>query len=921
LVYWEINRISSNMKYFAISLALASMLSAAEFRTGQAARALIGQRTFTQQGATASPATLGAVSGVAYANDTLILVDSSRVPAFPQNNRVLVYRNISGKIPDSKASIPLTEARCPVCEAQADIVIGQPDFAKTDLGLAQNRLRTPTSVATDGRVLAVADTDNNRVLIWNSIPDSIDVPADVVIGQKDFTSGALNYGGDGNLPSAQGLRGPQGVWIQGGRLYVADTQNHRVLMWNSIPTQNGQNADMVLGQENFNAFVQPDLTQLRVSATAASMLNPTSVTSDGQRLYVTDLGHNRVMVWNSIPTRNTQPADFVLGQPDVTSTEAQSASDANNSRFLCPSNGTDANGNPTYPYACAATLSFPRYALSDGKRLFIADGGNDRVLVYNSIPTRSGQPADAILGQLTENLVQDSGDLRVSSSDSMRTPSALAWDGSNLYVTDPFNRRVLLFTIGEEALPYTGVRNAASRDIFAVGAVTFSADPKENDEVTIRIADARDYKYKATANQTISNVITGLVEAINAGAGDPDVFASPNPLFNQIILTAKASGDAGNSVVFSVTVSTGAQIQAAASGAALNGGQDAAKIAPGTLVSILGDNLAEGTAVASTEGNDLPRKLAGVEVYIDGMAAPLMYVSPTQINTQLPFEVNDASSVSAWVRIERKDGTVQITNAIGVPVIPQNPGIFADEGNDPRPAVAYHGSNVAIGVVSVDGTPKENDVVSITIGEDRKYSYTVKKDDTLALIRDGLIAEINNNPDELVTATPAAVFTRVVLRAKTPGDEGEGLQYAATGTESVLLTPLTTTLCCASEEGSRITEDNPAVPGETIVVYATGLGLVQPDEAKFSTVTGSKYFGPALNAPNAPVDAIAGGKTANVLYAGMKPGTVGVYELVLLLNSDIPTNPQTQMTIAQDIYVSNIVTFPVVNPLEIPAEP
>ena len=51
----------------------------------------------------------------------------------------------------------------------------------------------------------------------------------------------------------------------------------------------------------------------------------------------------------------------------------------------------------------------------------------------------------------------------------------------------------------------------------------------------------------------------------------------------------------------------------------------------------------------------------------------------------------------------------------------------------------------------------------------------------------------------------------------------------------------------------------------------------------------------------------------------MKHGGVGVYELKLLLNPDIPTNAQTQLTIAQDIYVSNIVTFPVVNPAETPA--
>src|SRR3982751_6275432 len=103
------------MKYFALSLALASTLSAAEFRTGQAARAIIGQQTFTRQQPGASSALLGAVSGVAYANDTLIVADSSRVPALPQNNRVLVYRNISSKIPAAKAVIDPIEGRCPVC--------------------------------------------------------------------------------------------------------------------------------------------------------------------------------------------------------------------------------------------------------------------------------------------------------------------------------------------------------------------------------------------------------------------------------------------------------------------------------------------------------------------------------------------------------------------------------------------------------------------------------------------------------------------------------------------------------------------------------------------------------------------------------------------------------------------------------------
>jgi hypothetical protein len=41
----------------------------------------------------------------------------------------------------------------------------------------------------------------------------------------------------------------------------------------------------------------------------------------------------------------------------------------------------------------------------------------------------------------------------------------------------------------------------------------------------------------------------------------------------------------------------------------------------------------------------------------------------------------------------------------------------------------------------------------------------------------------------------------------------------------------------------------------------------------------------------------------------------------LELNSDLPTNSKTQVTIAQDIYVSNVVTFPLKNPNDVPAEP
>lgn len=886
------------MKQICVFFLSAIAAFSADFVTGQAARLVIGQPTFTAEQQGADQGLVGGVSGLAYLNDMLFVADSNRVAANPDNNRVLIFKNLSQVLPtptdDLDARFP-DFARCRVCAGAADVVLGQADFQGTAFSLSRTGLRTPTAVATDGRVLAIADTNNNRILIWNSIPTTNAQPADVVVGQTDFNKNATSI-----PPNSKSMRGPQGVWIQNGRLYVADTQNHRVLIYNSIPSSNGAAADVVLGQPDFNTFVEPDLTQAKVDAKPNNMLNPVAVTSDGQRLYVTDLGHNRVLIWNSLPTSNQAPADLVIGQPDLTSATP------NNATNFCPSNGTDDKGNATYPARCGATLSFPRYALSDGKRLFIADGGNDRVLVYNQVPTANGQTADIVLGQ-----PDDVTDQASTAANSLRTPMSLAWDGANLYVSDSYNRRILAYSAGEAAVALNGIRNAASLEVFAVGTVTLSGTIKENDEVTITV-QGKDYKYKIVKDDTFDKVVAQLVSLINAPPGDPNVIAVPNIVVQGLVLTARKGGEEGNSVAYSTTVSSGAQITATTGGATLNGGQNAARIAPGTIVTInsTGDaTLSDGTASEPGTGDFLPTELAGTQVYFDGIRAPLLFVSPTQINAQIPFEVQDATSISAYVRTKRMDGRVTVTSPVGVNIVLQNPGIFADPGTDPRPGVVYHLSQYATGTISVDGTIKAGDVATVNI-EDRAYTYTVQSTDNLESVRDALIALINMDPK--VTASPAGVFTRIRLRANTPGPDGNGTAYSASVNSgaSIILSATGAALCCASD-GGRVTDDNPASPGETIVLYATGLGQMKaPND---DVVTGRRYNG-NVNEPNEFVSSLAGGKTANVLLATLEPNMVGVYRLELELNSDIPTNPFTQLTIAQDVYVSNIITFPVVNP-------
>ncbi len=336
--------------------------------------------------------------------------------------------------------------------------------------------------------------------------------------------------------------------------------------------------------------------------------------------------------------------------------------------------------------------------------------------------------------------------------------------------------------------------------------------------------------------------------------------------------------------------------------------------------------------------------MGGVQVYIDGLRVPLYYVSPTQINAQMPVEVFDRQGTSVYVRTEHADGRVVASNAIAVPIISFNPGIFTEGGLDPKPAIAFHSSSSATGVVSVDGTLSVDDEATVIING-RRYTYKVtqadrdsgvdlcavadsasdeqKEDPTcrertqfqLSIVMNALIDQINANDPE-VRAFPSSQFTRIRLQARVEGPQGNGIDY---GTEvssgaTVILTATTTTLCCANQAGALVTESNPALPGETIQVWATGLGLVEPESDRLLQQTGTRFQGSDANRPVVFVSSLAGGRTANVLSCGIQPGSFGLYRCDLQLNQGLPSNPLTALTIAQGFQVSNIATVPVLDP-------
>ena len=328
--------------------------------------------------------------------------------------------------------------------------------------------------------------------------------------------------------------------------------------------------------------------------------------------------------------------------------------------------------------------------------------------------------------------------------------------------------------------------------------------------------------------------------------GDPNVYAVPEVDFDLVKLVARGPGVTGNNIsiasttgstvtttstmvngvtVTTVTTSGMSTLTASASGSALTGGGDASILAPGTIISIQGTNLSDNTITTPADSlspnpNDAPAplELGGVEVYIDGIRVPLLMVSPTQVDAQVPFELVDTNSSSLYVRTLHNNGTVTVTTAVGLQISGVGaPGVYAAPGPEPRQVMATHYSSYPTGVISVDGTPTAADMVTISI-EDRQYNYTVTSTDTLFTIRDALVALINSNGDEKVMATASGSFTRIILRGKVPGSAynglvigasvvGETTTNATTGVTSTsspteTMTAINSSLCCANVAGA-----------------------------------------------------------------------------------------------------------------------
>ncbi|MGA2736293.1 MAG: glycoside hydrolase family 30 beta sandwich domain-containing protein [Bryobacteraceae bacterium] len=263
------------------------------------------------------------------------------------------------------------------------------------------------------------------------------------------------------------------------------------------------------------------------------------------------------------------------------------------------------------------------------------------------------------------------------------------------------------------------------------------------------------------------------IDSNTYGSGSLEDVAFQNPDGSIVLLVLNAASSSStfavtwNGANFTDTLPTGAvatyewlvPAPAFPANGVVNAAAAQAALSPGELFSIYGVNLA--AEAQQPLLLPLPATMAAASVEIGGIAAPLVYVSPSQINAQVPWEAAPGSA------------TLTVTHA----------GVTASQ--------------------------------------------------------------------------------RVMIAAAGPA------LFALYGTQEA---------AALNQDYSVNSQDNPAAPGQAILLFGTGFGAVSP-----AVPTGEPAGADPLSQVTAKVTATVGGAPAEALFAGLAPGFAGLWQINLTL--------------------------------------
>ncbi len=384
----------NKMRLFALLLALLPVRAAqsqAFFQTGQNADLMLSGPGFNQTG---GPLRFNHPNGLASDGQNLVVCDRF-------NNRVLVWNTA----PENWNDLP-------------DLVLGQPDFDSNDPGRGKDQLNWPgnASAAANG-VLAVADTDNDRILIWKNPPTENAQAADLTIELP-----AISPPG-----AAQTWGWPWGVWTDGTRLAAVATSGHALLFWNALPTTDNQAPDYVIDLPEFGT--------------------PRNISTDGSTFFFVGDHNAKVngqpgtFFWNSYPGVANQPFDFYRNEwiKGAKLPDGRLVAGGLQSIYVWPNVPTSAGQNP------ASSVSPAFYKNGDGVdvvaaagKIFVNNYNGNNVLAYEAPPTGAAPEPVFALGasDFLKNTLDSIGYIQ---------NPALSTDGTRLFVSSDFDRRLYIF--------------------------------------------------------------------------------------------------------------------------------------------------------------------------------------------------------------------------------------------------------------------------------------------------------------------------------------------------------------------------------------------------------------------------------------------------------------------------------------------
>ena len=318
-------------------------------------------------------------------------------PAMPWGNSSAPPLIRSTKIESSYRSAPEIPAGEFKTFQAADIALGAAGLNKSGGALLLNH---PSGLATDGKSLLVCDRWNHRILIWKMAPRG-NVPPDLVLGQLDF-----HQNNSGQELTQLNWPGNVSITPDGNRIAVADTNNDRILLWNSFPTQNGQAADIVIDFKQLPqvGIKEPPTIGYDRQTPRMRIQWPWGIWTDGQRLAAVATHGSAVLFWNQFPIQNHQPPDYMLF-PTGVRTPRNITSDGKSFFALSDHNYGPASRPATlvWDHFPDGTQNAPTFVWGEWMKgtvtaqssLLLA--GMQRIYIWNSIPKSDQVDADVVL--------------------------------------------------------------------------------------------------------------------------------------------------------------------------------------------------------------------------------------------------------------------------------------------------------------------------------------------------------------------------------------------------------------------------------------------------------------------------------------------------------------------------------------------